>query len=179
MLYDPREHHNNVNSPWSQEGVAARMAQLWIDGISCSNIARILNTEFGTKFTRNAIIGRADRNNFPKRKIAPVRRFGKTNRKRIEPPKKAVHRNGGRGYWHEPLNGTIALTKARHIADSEIPLEQRKTVFTLGPHDCRFPVGEVGKPDFFFCGAPALDKRPYCACHCARAFRPSEWRAAA
>lgn len=72
-------------------------------------------------------------------------------------------------------------------ADLVIPVEQRRSI--LGPPYsqyqgmpvaspfggatpqplCRWPVGEPGTPEFFFCGAVARDGRPYCAGHCARA----------
>jgi GcrA cell cycle regulator len=40
---------------------------------------------------------------------------------------------------------------------------------------CRWPIGEVGKPGFHFCCVPAvIPGKPYCAEHCAKAYRPKE-----
>ena len=35
---------------------------------------------------------------------------------------------------------------------------------------CKWPEGEPGHEDFRFCGQPALEGKPYCAAHCARAY---------
>jgi hypothetical protein len=43
---------------------------------------------------------------------------------------------------------------------------------------CRWPVGDPCAADFFFCGAPPLPGKPYCAAHCARAERVDEAEAA-
>lgn len=45
-----------------------------------------------------------------------------------------------------------------------IPAGQRKTFMQLTEKTCRWPVGDVGSPDFFFCGGEALSG-PYCAHH--------------
>lgn len=38
--------------------------------------------------------------------------------------------------------------------------------------DCQWPLGEVSKPGFRFCGEPVVTGRPYCDAHCARAYVP-------
>lgn len=35
---------------------------------------------------------------------------------------------------------------------------------------CSWPDGEPGAEDFRFCGRPAIEGKPYCAEHCARAY---------
>jgi len=35
---------------------------------------------------------------------------------------------------------------------------------------CKWPEGEPGHEDFRFCGQPAIENKPYCATHCARAY---------
>jgi GcrA cell cycle regulator len=35
---------------------------------------------------------------------------------------------------------------------------------------CKWPEGEPGHEDFRFCGQPAIEGKPYCAGHCARAY---------
>lgn len=56
------------------------------------------------------------------------------------------------------------------LVDANIPLEQRKTLFELERHHCRWPVGEPGTPEFFFCGAPKSDESSYCPAHHFRAY---------
>src|SRR5262249_34140964 len=54
--------------------------------------------------------------------------------------------------------------------DSDIPKEQRVSLLELSEDTCRWPVGDPGHPDFFYCGAVPLEGRPYCSAHCARAY---------
>jgi GcrA cell cycle regulator len=50
---------------------------------------------------------------------------------------------------------------------------------TLGFDMCSWPSGEPGTPGFRFCGRPAVQDKPYCAEHCARAYvRVTKERAA-
>jgi len=35
---------------------------------------------------------------------------------------------------------------------------------------CLWPLGDPGEPDFHFCGMPAIEGKPYCPGHCARAY---------
>ena len=56
------------------------------------------------------------------------------------------------------------------ISDLDIPLGQRKSFMELAPGDCRWGVGDVGSPGFFFCGAPQAPGLPYCHAHRARAY---------
>ena len=50
----------------------------------------------------------------------------------------------------------------------EIPLEQRKTLLQLTEKTCRWPIGDPGSAEFFFCGGENVNEAPYCAYHCAR-----------
>ncbi len=71
---------------------------------------------------------------------------------------------------------------------SPIPSKARDTGIVkldgLGAGMCCWPEGEPGKPEFHFCGKPAVANKPYCADHCARAYvksskdRPKENKAA-
>ena len=40
----------------------------------------------------------------------------------------------------------------------------------LGPAECCWPHGDFGTPDFHFCGAAAIDGKPYCQSHHERAY---------
>ncbi len=44
---------------------------------------------------------------------------------------------------------------------------------------CQWPIGDPRKPDFRFCGEPALPGKPYCADHCAAAYTRSGGSSAA
>jgi len=79
-------------------------------------------------------------------------------------------------YWFRkgPLPAWIVSARP-HIeitrADARIPRRQRRSLFELSEDSCRWPVGDPRSSPFFFCGAPRLRNRPYCAEHCARAYR--------
>jgi GcrA cell cycle regulator len=48
-----------------------------------------------------------------------------------------------------------------------------KTVATLEPTDCRWPIGDPRHSDFHFCGAPQLHGRLYCELHWRMSFQPT------
>ena len=157
-------YHNSHFSPWTPE-ITAALREKWDYGKSCTIIAKELNGEFDLRLTRNAVIGKVDRINLPKRASSIKAVIARVGRKRHEPRPVKVKPPRLPSYY-----------QAAAIFDSEIPQEQRKTILQLNEHDCRWPVGEVGSPDFFFCGGQAEEDRPYCAGHCVRAFN-LEYRA--
>ncbi|HJN22704.1 MAG TPA: GcrA family cell cycle regulator [Rhodospirillales bacterium] len=108
---------------WTPVHVSALIA-LWNDGLPCREIGRRLG------FTKNAIIGKANRMGLPKR--SPSVRKAVNDKK---PPGAEV-----------------------------ISLEQ----LTFGM--CSWPHGDPQKDEFHFCGQPAVEGKPYCAEHCARAY---------
>ena len=57
--------------------------------------------------------------------------------------------------------------------DLVISLKQRKTVFTLLPGDCRWPIGDPRHKDFHFCGKQKVEGHPYCEFHMRRGFQPA------
>jgi len=55
--------------------------------------------------------------------------------------------------------------------DLKIPVNERKTVETLMPGDCRWPIGDPLDEDFHFCGKHRADGDPYCEFHMRRGFQ--------
>lgn len=49
----------------------------------------------------------------------------------------------------------------------------------VSDRQCHWPIGHPREPGFHFCGAPAIDDKPYCAEHCNVAYRRTESSAAA
>ena len=49
----------------------------------------------------------------------------------------------------------------------------------IGTYQCHWPIGHPREPGFHFCGAPAIDDKPYCEEHCNMAYRRSDSSAAA
>ena len=56
------------------------------------------------------------------------------------------------------------------------PVGQRKTINTLLPDDCRWPIGDPQGADFHFCGKRKADG-PYCDFHMRQGFQPARPRA--
>jgi GcrA cell cycle regulator len=48
--------------------------------------------------------------------------------------------------------------------------ENLVTMAKLRTGMCSWPVGEPNDPDFHFCGEEAVDGKPYCRDHCAKAY---------
>jgi GcrA cell cycle regulator len=57
-----------------------------------------------------------------------------------------------------------------------IPLAQRKTMTTLLPDDCRWPIGDPQAAGFHFCGKHKQSGHPYCEFHVRRACSPGRPR---
>jgi len=56
------------------------------------------------------------------------------------------------------------------------PVESRPK--RVSERECHWPIGHPREQGFHFCGAPAEPDRPYCAAHCAVAYRRSDNSAA-
>lgn len=60
------------------------------------------------------------------------------------------------------------------LASSPVEARPRR----VSDRDCHWPIGNPREPGFHFCGAAAEPDRPYCAAHCALAYRRSDNSAA-
>jgi GcrA cell cycle regulator len=106
--------------------------------------------------TRNAVIGRANRIG-----LEPLKAVNK-NFDGINIARRVARDRVPKVKVFKPV---VVALPAPTIDDNAIPLEQRKSLFELGRHDCRWPVGHVDEPGFFFCGATKRDDSSYCAAH--------------
>ncbi|PRY92481.1 GcrA family cell cycle regulator [Donghicola tyrosinivorans] len=56
---------------------------------------------------------------------------------------------------------------------SEIEKKAKKlTLMDLTERTCKWPVGDPATPDFWFCGLPVQQGKPYCEAHVGVAFQP-------
>lgn len=130
-------------------------------------IARQLNKEFGTAYTRNAVIGKMGRCD-----LTPPRPPSAAKEKKI----KAKRSSRSVFNFAKPTTTPI-IEDSPAIMPTEFP--NKCSLFELTDDTgkdlgrCRFPVGDPWTSDFFFCGQPEADLlngRPYCPAH-ARAAR--------
>lgn len=127
---------------------------------SASQVAAELNREFGTSFSRCAVLSRAKRRELGQ--FHNIRQYPRSTT-----PKKP------RVYKHKTKPRKLVaapIPEGPLVEDHLIPLEQRRTLLQLETRTCRWPCGDPITDEFFFCGAASYDDKPYCAQHCRRAF---------
>lgn len=132
---------------WTPERVDL-LKKLWADGLSCSQIAAELQ-----HITRNAVIGKVNRLGLSGRVVtarAPSRN------QPVRPRRTTLLR------IVEPVCAPLPFDPTERTATA-------CDILGLTSTNCHWPVGNVGETDFFFCGAPALAHKPYCAGHHVRA----------
>jgi GcrA cell cycle regulator len=152
---------------WTDERVEL-LKKLWSDGLSASQIA----AELGG-ITRNAVIGKVHRLGLSGR--AKSASAGAPRPRKARSPAHMLRI--GRG----AIRGNTALAHAYDIEaeaepeliDNIIPIGQRRTLLELNEQTCRWPVGDPGSGDFFFCGGNTLGSLPYCAHHSRIAYQPA------
>jgi GcrA cell cycle regulator len=148
------------------ESQKAFVKEKWEAGISAGTIS----AELGT--TRSAIIGLVHRNHW----ITPNTIASRTShnpREKKEPRQVPynIQRALERGNSPSP-QPPLERDPAPTVDDLAIPMEQRRTLMDLTSKTCRFPVGNPGSANFFFCGAEPMEGRPYCRAHFLRATQP-------
>ncbi len=151
---------------WTDERVEL-LKKLWSDGLSASQIA----AELGG-ITRNAVIGKVHRLGLSGR--AKSTSAGAPRQRKVRAPSHMLRI--GRG----AIRGNTALAHAYDVEveaepeliDNIIPIGQRRTILELTEQTCRWPVGDPGGSDFFFCGGNTVTGLPYCAYHSRVAYQP-------
>jgi GcrA cell cycle regulator len=156
-------------SPWTKERTRL-LRRRWSQGGRVREIA----AELGHGITYNAVIAKIHRLGISKLSPyggAPGRRYAANTRPADRPvyPQRAPYwfRKGPLPAWvvnARPYMETVG-------ADARIPRRQRRSLFELSDDTCRWPVGDPRSCRFFFCGAQPVRNKPYCAAHCARAYR--------
>ena len=156
-------------SPWTKPRLRL-LRRRWAQGARVREIA----AELGHGISSNAVIAKIHRLG-----IAALSPYGgRPGRRRAGKSPAGDGRLRGHRivYWFRkgPPPAWVASAKP-HIeitrADARIPRHQRCLLFELSEDHCRWPVGDPRSSRFFFCGAQPVRNRPYCAAHCARAYR--------
>ncbi len=123
-------------------------------------IARQINTEFGTTYSKNAIIGKMGRSEIiaphPKGNTRPTERAA-----RIRKPK-----------FNFAKPAQVVVQDSPAIMPTEFP--NKCSLLELTNETCRWPMGDPMEITFFFCGQPEADlsnRVPYCRAHAWAAYR--------
>jgi GcrA cell cycle regulator len=163
---------------WTREATE-QLAALWQTGASGSLTAAAINRDHGTAFSRNAVIGKVHRLGLAGR-AAAAPRTGKPRAARRDGAESIQPSRAGdeRRAYPSPLRRLARPTPdtADRVADIAPPVGRRCSLLELDDATCRWPVGDPGTPEFYFCGGKPLAGRPYCACHAALAYQPETER---
>ena len=160
---------SNLALHWKPAAVD-RLRELWMQ-LSASQVAVILNAEFGTHYTRNAVIGKACRDGFrkyrppsaPKAIAAP------------KPSKPAPLPQVRLPEQHKVLTARELEKMPRVIvvpqdAWKALPGSQPVGLMGLTRKTCRWPIDGFGEQHF--CGQNTVEDGVYCVSHAERNFRP-------
>jgi GcrA cell cycle regulator len=137
---------------WTEKRLAT-LKQMWAEGRSASEIAKTLGG-----VSRSAVLGKVFR-----------LRLGVAEK----PAKKAARGNPAQQKSRKAPKDSPA--RRRRVAGNEsVPgVPRRRSLFELTNQCCRWPHGEPGARNFFFCGAAGADIEnglPYCPKHMRRAY---------
>jgi GcrA cell cycle regulator len=160
---------------WTDERIE-QLKKLWADGLSASQIAGELGG-----ITRNAVIGKVHRLGLSGRAKAPSSSILRQRKPRapamFRAPRPMMRGNTALAhmpaYDYTPDN--LIETQVEPV-ENIIPFGQRCTLIELDPiskmEKCRWPIGDPGQPDFYFCGGKTNVKTPYCGYHGRVAYQP-------
>ena len=157
-------------SPWTKQRTRV-LRRRWSQGARVREIA----AELGHGITYNAVIGKIHRLGISDRSPyggAPGRRYAANTR----PADKPVHAPRAAWWFRKGPLPSWVVNARPYVetvgADARIPRRQRRSLLELNDETCSWPVGDPRSSRFFFfCGAQPLCDKPYCAAHCARAYR--------
>jgi len=155
---------------WTDERVET-LKKLWTEGLSASQIA----AELGG-ITRNAVIGKVHPGSgcraAPSRHPPPLRaRKARPHSHMLRVSRPSIRGNTALAQAYE-----LEVELEPELIDNVIPIGQRRTLLELNEETCRWPIGDPGHPDFFFCGGQAITGLPYCAYHSRVAYQPAHMR---
>ena len=163
------------NDPSVHHGISLIAFLAWVglgaDGLSASQIA----AELGG-ITRNAVIGKVHRLGLSGRAKSPSsatqrQRKPRTHSHMLRVPRPAMRGNTALAHAFE-----YDAEPEPEVLDNIIPIGQRRTLLELNEATCRWPIGDPGSADFFFCGGQTVTSLPYCAYHSRVAYQPPNLR---
>lgn len=144
--------------PWT-DAATALLKEIYLRG-SNAWVAREINRQTGSSFSRNAIIGRAHR-------------IGLARAKKPAPPRLKSTTPPHKRYIFGKNSSPVALEPMQmpepEFNELETPAEQRCTFAQLTDATCHWIVGDPQEADHFYCGAITDGDKPWCAYHAKKA----------
>ncbi|MBU6461167.1 MAG: hypothetical protein KGL35_31965 [Bradyrhizobium sp.] len=136
-------------------------------GMSYAEIARAINAEFNTSYSRCAAIGRARRLGLgtacrPGETTTPISIPALTPRAQPQSLHKLGERYKAMAKWLVPFFERVEAPKLRCVDADPLHL----SLLALESGDCRYPYGGDGEGEAItFCGRPKYGSSSYCAAH--------------
>jgi GcrA cell cycle regulator len=155
---------------WTDERVEL-LKKLWTEGLSASQIA----AELGG-ITRNAVIGKVHRLGLSGRAKSPSSTSPRPRKPRAQGHMMRLARPTMRGNTALAPMYENDLEPEPELIDNIIPLGQRCSLLELNDSKCRWPIGDPGTAEFFFCGGAPAESLPYCSYHSRVAYQPAAAR---
>ena len=176
---------------WTDERVEL-LKKMWSDGQSASQIAKELGG-----VTRNAVIGKVHRLGLSNRTAAQP---AKPIKEKEKPEKASAKAGAAADAVAEPAPAERPSTPARRpIIPAGQPLPPQPSANEISPEalasvrevekkskkislmelterTCKWPVGDPATENFWFCGLPVQQGKPYCEAHVGVAFQPMSSR---
>jgi len=151
---------------WTDERVEL-LKKLWTDGLSASQIA----AELGG-ITRNAVIGKVHRLGLSGRAKSPSSAAPRPRKPRA-PGMMRLARPTMRGNTALAPIYEQDVEPEPELVENIIPIGQRCSLLELNDSKCRWPIGDPGSAEFFFCGGAPVEGLPYCSYHSRVAYQPA------
>ncbi len=177
---------NVALSPWT-DVMVDRSREHWLTGMSVTESRDAINAEFGTCFTRNAIIGKRFRLGMTD--TALIKKVGVQSpvAKKVigRSVKRADNKKSGAKAYSPKVMPKRSLTpgaSARRLDELIWDRERAARAFygdgefiglmQLTSSTCHWPIDKDGST--LYCGQQSMDAKPYCAKHCAVAYEPRQ-----
>lgn len=139
----------------------ARLKQLWDQGLTGPQIAAKLNAEFGTRRGRMSVIGRARRDNLPKRSPESKSLHAKAAARGGLKGKSAKPDEDGPSPERKAGLGKVWIKKPR-LLPGQTP-EKCFPITEIPPGGCKYAL--TANAPHRFCGRPAKPGKSYCEPH--------------
>jgi GcrA cell cycle regulator len=152
---------------WTDERVEL-LKKLWTDGLSASQIA----AELGG-ITRNAVIGKVHRLGLSGRAKSPSSAAPRPRKPSAPGHMMRLSRPAMRGNTALATMYEADLDPAPELIENIIQIGQRCSLLELKDSKCRWPIGDPGTAEFFFCGGTPVEGLPYCGYHSRVAYQPA------
>jgi GcrA cell cycle regulator len=140
-------------TPWTEEHIET-LIRLWPE-FSASEVAAELSSLGGHFYTRNAVVGKANRLGLAKRDMPPIRskKFAYKEPKPRQPPKQVLVK---------------ATPRPAYVAPTAVT-PKNLSIMELTSTTCRWPIGDP-RDGMSYCGCQKSATDSYCAHHMAVAY---------